>query len=114
MVRNFGYARTLYVIPGKSIDFLLKVQYIVLMNAINYSELRKNLKKYMDRVYNDHDPLIVTRKEDQNLVLISIEDYNSLLETNYLLSTKKNTFRLLSSLEHARSGKLSRKELTNG
>jgi len=83
------------------------------MNAINYSDLRKNLKKYMDQVYNDHDPLIITRKEDQNLVLVSIEDYNSLLETNYLLSTKKNTYRLLSSLEHARGGKLSKKDLIN-
>jgi len=90
---------------------VLKVQYIVPMNAINYSDLRKNLKKYMDQVYDDHDPLIVTRKDDQNLVLLSIEDYNSLIETSYLLSTNKNANRLLSSLEHARSGKLSKKAL---
>jgi len=81
------------------------------MNSINYSDLRKNLKKYLDQVYDDHDPLIVTRKDDQNLVLLSIEDYNSLIETSYLLSTKKNANRLLSSLEHARSGKLSKKAL---
>jgi len=65
----------------ESLDIVSKVQYIVPMNAINYSDLRKNLKKYMDQVYDDHDPLIVTRKDDQNLVLLSIEDYNSLIET---------------------------------
>ena len=56
------------------------------MDAVSYSDLRQNLKTYMDRVFHDHEPLIITRKNDENLVLISIEEYSSLMETNYLLS----------------------------
>ena len=75
------------------------------MNAITYTDLRKNLKTFMDQVYDDHEPIIVTRKNNQNLILISIEDYNSLLETDYLLSNSANEKRLLESLAKARTGK---------
>jgi len=81
------------------------------MNAVNYSELRKRLKGYLDRVYDDHEPLIITRKNNQNIVLLSIEEYNSLIETNYLLSNIANSKRLIKSLEKARHGKLLKKEL---
>lgn len=81
------------------------------MNAVNYTELRQNLKSHMDRVYQDHEPLIVTRKDNQNVVLISLEDYNSLTETQYLLSSQTNANRLLRSLSDARSGKTIDKEL---
>lgn len=81
------------------------------MNAINFSDLRKNLKSYLDQVYEDHEPLIVTRKNNENVVLLSIEDYNSLMETNYLLSNITNSKRLIQSIEKARSGKTVKKEL---
>lgn len=81
------------------------------MNAINYSELRKKLKKYLDQVYDDHEPLIITRKNNQNIVVLSVEDYNSLIETNYLLSNPDNSKRLLKSLEKSRAGKSRKKEL---
>lgn len=81
------------------------------MQAINYSELRRNLKSHLDRVFNDHDPLIVTRKENENVVVISLEDYNSLTETQYLLSTEANAEHLMRSLKEARSGKTSEREL---
>ncbi len=58
------------------------------MDAVSYSDLRQNLKSYLDRVYFDHDPLIVTRKNSENLVILSVDEYNSLLETSYLLSNK--------------------------
>ncbi len=98
------------------VDFLPEVQYFVQkedadMNAVNYSELRKKLKNFLDQVYEDHEPLIITRKNNQNVVVISIEDYNSLIETNYLLSNIANSKRLLQSLESSRSGKLLKKEL---
>ena len=73
------------------------------MNAVNYSELRKNLKNYLDQVYEDHEPLIITRKNNQNVVVLSIEEYNSLIETNYLLSNIANSKRLLRSLENSRN-----------
>lgn len=81
------------------------------MNAINYTDLRQNLKSHMDSVYQDHEPLIVTRKDNHNVVLISLEDYNSLTETQYLLSSQNNANRLLRSLSDARSGKTFTKEL---
>ena len=81
------------------------------MNAVNYSELRKRLKGYLDRVYDDHEPLIITRKNNQNIVLLSVEEYNSLIETNYLLSSVANSKRLLKSLEKSRHGNLLKKDL---
>jgi len=81
------------------------------MNAVNYSELRKNLKDYFDQVYDNHGPLIITRKNNQNVVLISIEEYNSLIETNYLLSNTANSEILLKSLKKSRSGKVVKRGL---
>lgn len=74
------------------------------MNAVNYTELRTNLKSYMDTVYEDHEPLIITRKNNENMVMISIEDYNSMIETDYLLSSEKNAKHLIRSLKDARKG----------
>ena len=65
----------------------------------------------MDQVYHDHEPLIVTRKNNENVVLISLEDFNSLAETQYLLSSKNNIEHLTKSLESARAGKSIPKEL---
>ena len=81
------------------------------MQAINYSELRRNLKTHLDRVFNDHDPLVVTRKENENVVVISLEDYNSLAETQYLMSTEANAEHLMRSLKESRIGKVSTREL---
>lgn len=81
------------------------------MDAINYTDLRQNLKARLDRVYKDHEPLIITRKHNENVVLISLDDYNSLTETQYLLSTEKNREHLVRSLKDARSGKTVKGEL---
>ena len=81
------------------------------MDAINYSDLRRNLKSQMDKVYHDHEPLIITRKDNENIVLISLEDYNSLTETQYLLSSKNNAEHLMKSLNSARSGNIIQKEI---
>jgi antitoxin YefM len=59
------------------------------MDAVSYSDLRENLKTYMDKVYDDKDALIITQKDKKNLVLISRDEYNSLIETNYLLSNEE-------------------------
>jgi antitoxin YefM len=81
------------------------------MDAITYTNLRQNLKSYMDKVFNDHDPLIITRKNNENVVLISIDEYNSLMETNYLLSNKKNAEHLQKSINQHRSGKMRERKL---
>ncbi|MDZ7723259.1 MAG: type II toxin-antitoxin system prevent-host-death family antitoxin [candidate division KSB1 bacterium] len=81
------------------------------MNAVTYSDLRNHLKEHMDQVFETHEPLIITRKNRENCVLISIDDYNAMKETQYLLSTEANAKRLQSSLDHARAGEISKKEL---
>ena len=81
------------------------------MNAVNYSDLRRNLKSYMDRVYGDRETLIVTRKNNENVVLMSLDEYNSLVETEYLLSSEANATRIARSMKNAREGKLSEHEL---
>ena len=68
------------------------------MNAVNYSDLRQNLKYYLDRIYNNQDPVIITRKNSENLVIISVEEYNSLLETSYLLGKEANALHLKKSI----------------
>jgi len=74
------------------------------MKVINYTDLRLNLKKWLDLVVDDVEELIITRKNRKDLVLISLEEYNALKETNYLLSGN-NREKLLKSLEEAKSGK---------
>jgi antitoxin YefM len=81
------------------------------MDAVSYSDLRQNLKTYLDRVYNNHDPLIVTRKNSENLIILSVGEYNSLLETSYLLSSKANADHLKLSIDQLNSGKTTSKNL---
>jgi len=81
------------------------------MNAVSYTDLRQNLKTYMDKVYNDHDPLIVTRKNNQNVVLLSLEEYNSLMETNYLLGSEENYTYIKESIDQYEKGKVQKRDL---
>ena len=83
------------------------------MKALSYSDVRQSLKQCMDEVFFDHEPLIVTRKNNENVVMISLNEYNALVETNYLLSSKKNAERTLTSLARARNGKAKEKKLVD-
>jgi len=76
------------------------------MEAVSYSDLRKNLKKYMDDVYSGHYPLIITRKNDEHVVMISLDEFNALQETNYLLASAANAKHLRKSIAQHKSGKL--------
>jgi len=76
------------------------------MNAIAYTDLRQNLKTYMDKVVQDCVPVIITRKNNDNVVLISVAEYNSLVETNYLLSNAANAEHLKKSIAQHKSGKV--------
>lgn len=67
------------------------------MDAITYSAARANLARTMDRVCNDHEPLIITRNKEQSVVMLSLDDYQALEETAYLLRSPENARRLLAA-----------------
>ena len=81
------------------------------MNAISYSSARANLATTMDRVCNDHSPLIITRNGQQSVVMLSLEDFLALEETAYLLRSPQNAKRLISAVEQLKSGSGSEREL---
>ena len=104
---------------GCAPDITLKtvIEYVILydkeyvMNAVNYSDLRKNLKSYLDRVYDDHETIIIARKNNENVVMVSIDEYNSLVETAHLLSTEANANHLAQSIRQARDGNITYRDL---
>ena len=81
------------------------------MKAITYTLARQNLARTMDKVCDDRSPIIVTRKSSNSVVIMSLEDYESLEETAYLLRSPKNTKRLLESIAQLENGKGHEKEL---
>jgi antitoxin YefM len=82
------------------------------MKAITYTAARQNLAKTMESVCKDHAPVIVTRKTTDSVVIISLEDYEALEETAYLLRSPKNTRRLIESVAQLEDGKGSERELS--
>ena len=81
------------------------------MLAANYSEFRTNLKNYLDEVEENDETLIVKRKSGSGTVVISLDEYNSIMETMHLLKSKKNADRLFESIEQMKSGNGLTKEL---
>jgi len=79
------------------------------MKAITYTAARENLASTMDRVCEDHDAVVITRKRDQAVVMISLEDYESLQETAYLFRSPANARRLLESMRQLKEGKVVKK-----
>lgn len=73
------------------------------MKIINYTELRLNLKHWLNTVIDDVEEVIVKRKDQKDIVLISLEEYNSLVETDYLLSGNNRDV-LLESIEEVKNG----------
>ncbi len=84
------------------------------MEAITASNFRNSLASFLDKVTNDHEPMIVTRGDKQKAaVVMSKEDYESLQETLYLLSSRANADRLFSAFAKIDSDEVVEKELTN-
>jgi len=81
------------------------------MHAVTYTALRQNLKTYMDKVIQDNDPLVITRKNNENVVLLSVNEFDSLMETNYLLSREANVEHLKKSIAQHRSGRAKARKL---
>ncbi len=74
------------------------------MEVLNYTEFRKDLKSSLDKVSNDEDVIIVSRGKNKNVVLLSLKEYNSWKETNYLLSSEKNRKRLQHAINEMKKG----------
>lgn len=79
------------------------------MKAISYTAARNNFSQTMQRVCEDHDPIIITRKSADSVVMLSLDDYEALQETSYLLQNPANAKRLIASIEQLESGKGSEK-----
>lgn len=74
------------------------------MKAITYTNARENLARTIEDVVKHRDPVIITKKNDLSVVMVSLEEYESLEETAHLLRSPKNARRLLESIQELESG----------
>jgi antitoxin YefM len=81
------------------------------MDTITYTNARQNFKSTMDKVCDDRAPLIITRQDADSVVMMSLEDYNALEETAYLLKSPKNAARLAKATDDVKKRKYRRRAL---
>lgn len=81
------------------------------MFAVNYTNLRENMKTYMDKVSDDYETMIVTRKNNKNVVMMSEESYNNLMENIHVMGNKTNYDWLMESKAQLESGNFSKHNL---
>lgn len=84
------------------------------MLAVNYTNLRDNMKSYMDKVTDDYETMIVTRKDNRNVVMLSEESYNNLIENIYVMGNKNNYDWLMKGKAQLESGQCSVHQLFEG
>ncbi len=82
------------------------------MKSITYTEARENLANTINRVCEDNAPVIITRKREQSVVMLSLSEYEALQETAHLLRSPGNAKRLFDSLDSIKRGKLIRKKIS--
>ena len=83
------------------------------MRVFNFSEARNNLKRVIDQVVNDADYAVISRRDDADAVVMSLDTFNSLMETVHLLKTPANAAHLARSLEQLRKGKTKARSLVD-
>jgi antitoxin YefM len=81
------------------------------MKTLTYTAARENLAKTMQQVCDDHAAVVITRRRDQAVVMMSLEDYESLEETAYLLRSPRNAQRLREAVDQLRDGRGTEREL---
>lgn len=89
----------------------LKVHVEVLMRIVSFTEARNGLKAVLDGVVNDAAATVITRRDAEDAVVMSLDYYNSLMETVHLLRSPKNAEHLNRSIAHYRAGKATAREL---
>ena len=89
---------------------LYKIKYTI-MTITSVSDFRKDIKLYLDRVSKNFETLIINRGKDSGIVVMSLNEYNSLMATSHELSSRKNEMRLDSALEKLKTGKSFSKDL---
>lgn len=90
------------------------VQYIVhIMKSITYTEAREKLSDTINKVCENHDTVTITKRRNTAVVMMSLEDYESLTETAYLLKSPRNTRRLLDSIQQLEKGRGKQKKLVS-
>jgi antitoxin YefM len=81
------------------------------MNILTFSEARASLKTVMDDVCKDHTPTVITRVNGEHVVMLSLDDFNSMEETMHLLGSANNARRLMESIAQLKAGKAEIREL---
>jgi len=81
------------------------------MRIVNFSEARNNLKTVLNQVIDDADYTIITRRDSEDAVVMSLETFNSFMETFYLLRSPANAVHLTKSIEQFRDGKVQERDL---
>lgn len=81
------------------------------MMAANFTEFRTSLKKFLDSVVNNNETLIIKRGTGKGAVMMSLDEYNSIMETLHLLNSKANADRLYESIKQMKEGKVVRSKL---
>ncbi len=81
------------------------------MITANFTEFRTGLKKFLDNVENNHETLVIKRKSGKGAVMISLDEYNSIMETVHLLSSKANADRLYESIRQMKKGETVNRDL---
>ncbi|MBM95274.1 MAG: type II toxin-antitoxin system prevent-host-death family antitoxin [Oceanospirillaceae bacterium] len=81
------------------------------MRIVSFTEARNGLKSVLDDVVNDADCTVITRRDSEDAVVMSLEYYNSLMETVHLLKSPANAARLNTSIEQFKSGKVTERDV---
>lgn len=97
---------------GKNLTHPNMVNMLDNMNTITYSHARENLARTITEVCDSHAPIIITKKGTDAVVMMSLEDFESMQETTYLLRSPKNAQRLLESIQQLEERKGMERELT--
>ena len=84
------------------------------MSTVTYTAAREKLAETMDRVCDDHQPVVITRQKQRSVVMLSLDDYESLTETAYLLRNPANARRLLAATQQLESRKGNTRKLDPG